>query len=431
MKKPAKAPYWNDDPCAHWLGPANLAYVHLDSIHTWVLLDEGSQINSITLAYAKSQGFVVGPLEELASDAMGQAFQGIGGIHTRAIGYVVFQVRIEGIPTYDEEQVALVIEDSSSFSKKVPVLLGMLTLHRVIRSMKESEMEQLPMAWQQIKTAYEITNNIPVFKTSVDPDAMFPTNTGADPIDIDEVITLSEKFTLPAFASMIVKGRTKNTMMMGKKLHVMTQAPYYEDHANLPNGLYVCRSYTELKDGSRKVGLVVRNSMSKPISMNGGRIISRVVTANVVPNAEPSPELLQELNKDEEEPTKKLTVEERQELLIQVLQEKGGLDMLEKWEKLYADQARQLLMEFYNIFSLEKNEMGCTDTTEHVIKLTKSEPFKERFQRIAPPLMDEVHQHLQEMLDGGVIWPSTPSWCNAVVLVWKKDGTLRFCIDFR
>ena len=406
LRKPTKTPYWNDDPCAHWLGPANLAYVHFDSICTWVLLDDGSQINSITPAYAKSQGFAVGPLEELASDAMGQAFQGIRGIRTGAIGYIVFRVRIEGIPSYDEEQVALVIEDSSSFSKKVPVL-GMLTLHRVIRSMKESEMEQLPMAWQQIKTAYEITNNIPVFKTSVDPDAMFPTNTGADPIDIDEVITLTEKFTLPAFASMIIKGQTKNSMMMGRKLHVMTQAPYYEDHANLPNGLYVCRSYTKLKDGSRKVGLVVRNGTSRPISMKGGRIIGRVVTANIAPKAKPSPELWQELNKDEEEPTKKLTVEERQELLMQVLQEKGGLDMLKNWEKLYADQARQLLMEFHNVFSLEKNEMGCTDTTEHVTKLTKSEPFKEKFWRIAPPLMDEVHQHLQEMLDGGAIQPST------------------------
>ena len=374
---------------------------------------------------------MVGPLEELASDTTGQAFQGIRGICTGAIGYVVFRVRIAGIPSYDEEQVALVIEDSSSFSQKVPVLLGMPTLHRVIRSMKQSEMERLPMAWQQIKAAYKISNNIPVFKTSVDPDTMFPTNTGADPVDIDEVITLTEKFTLPAFASMIVKGRTKNSMMMGRKLHIMTQAPYYEDHTNLPNGLYVCRSYTELKDGSRKVGLVVRNGTSRLISMNGGRIISRVVTANIVPKAEPSPELWQELNKDEEKPTKKFTIEERQELLMQVLQEKGSLDMLEKLEKLHAEQARQLLMEFHNVFSLEKNEMGCTDTTEHVIKLTKSEPFKERFRRIAPPLMDKVRQHLQEMVDGGAIQPSTSPWCNAVVLVWKEDGTLRFCIDFR
>ena len=35
------------------------------------------------------------------------------------------------------------------------------------------------------------------------------------------------------------------------------------------------------------------------------------------------------------------------------------------------------------------------------------------------------------MLDGGAIRPSQSPWCNAVVLVWKKDGRLWFCIDFR
>ena len=34
-------------------------------------------------------------------------------------------------------------------------------------------------------------------------------------------------------------------------------------------------------------------------------------------------------------------------------------------------------------------------------------------------------------MDGGAIRPSQSPWCNAVVLVWKKDRTLRFCIDFR
>ena len=87
-------------------------------------------------------------------------------------------------------------------------------------------------------------------------------------------------------------------------------------------------------------------------------------------------------------------------------------------------------MEHHNIFSLEQNEIGCTDTAEHVIKLLDTKPFKERFRRIAPPLVEEVREHIQEMLDGGIIRPSQSPWCNTVVLVWKKDGGLWFCINF-
>ena len=60
----------------------------------------------------------------------------------------------------------------------------------------------------------------------------------------------------------------------------------------------------------------------------------------------------------------------------------------------------------------------------------RTKPFKERFQHIVPPLVDEVCQHIQEMLDSGTIRPSQSSWCNAMVLVRKKDGSLWFCIDF-
>ena len=88
-------------------------------------------------------------------------------------------------------------------------------------------------------------------------------------------------------------------------------------------------------------------------------------------------------------------------------------------------------MENHNIFSLEQNEVGCTDTAEHVIELLDTEPFKERLWHIAPLLVEEVREHIQEMLDGGAICPSQSSWCNAVVLVWKKDGGLWFCIDYR
>ena len=77
--------------------------------------------------------------------------------------------------------------------------------------------------------------------------------------------------------------------------------------------------------------------------------------------------------------------------------------------------------------------MGHTNTTKHkiVLKDLDTPPFKERFHRIPPPQLDEVREHLKLMLDAGVIRPSNSPWCNAVVLVRKKDGSLRFCIGFR
>ena len=67
---------------------------------------------------------------------------------------------------------------------------------------------------------------------------------------------------------------------------------------------------------------------------------------------------------------------------------------------------------------------------EHIIKVTDDTPFKEWFRQIPPPLVEEVRNHLKEMLESGTIRPSQSAWCNAVVLVWKKDGSLHFCIDF-
>ena len=70
--------------------------------------------------------------------------------------------------------------------------------------------------------------------------------------------------------------------------------------------------------------------------------------------------------------------------------------------------------------------MGHTEAAKHKIVLKDPDTplFKERFHRIPSPQLEKVRAHLKMML-------SNSPWCNAVVLVRKKDGSLCFCIDFR
>ena len=116
-----------------------------------------------------------------------------------------------------------------------------------------------------------------------------------------------------------------------------------------------------------------------------------------------------------------------------MLLDKLDLSGLETWPTEQAEKVRGLLWEYHNIFSLEKHDMGHTKVTKHkiVLKDPDTPPFKERFCRIPPPQVDEVREHLKLMLDAGVVRPSNSPWCNAVVLVRKKDRSLHFCIDFR
>ena len=142
------------------------------------------------------------------------------------------------------------LDDPSAFLARIPVILGMPTINRVVQTMKESDLHNAPMEWQVARVAYEWSRGYQFRRAGLGKRLNFLTNTAEDPLDLDKKVLLTDKCIIPGFQSVIAHGQTQRTMMMGNRLNVMTQAPYPEDKADLPNGLYVMRTYTELKDGS-------------------------------------------------------------------------------------------------------------------------------------------------------------------------------------
>ena len=192
---------------------------------------------------------------------------GLDGGCVEPTGFTLMRVQIEGMSHYDEQQVVFILDDPSGFSARIPVILGTPTINRVIQTMKELEIHKAPSEWQAATVAFEWTQGFQLRRTSLAERLKFSTNTEEDPLDLDKKVLLTNKCTIPGFQSFIAHGRTQNTMMMGHQLNVMTQAPYPDDKADLPNWLYVMRTYTKLKDGSRSVSVVLWNLTAWPIHL--------------------------------------------------------------------------------------------------------------------------------------------------------------------
>ena len=192
----------------------------------------------------------------------------------------------------------------------------------------------------------------------------------------------------------------------------------------LPLELHILHACTRLKNSSRRVSLVVRKVSDSHIFLKKGVLVAQVLSASLVWPVELSPEMEAALGAESQ--PKPMSVSARQEKLL----EKLDLDGLAHWSPANAVAAIELVLAYHDVFTLESNELGCTSTIEHEICIKNDEPFKERFCCILPPLLEEVRASLGDILEAGLIQPSQSPWCNAVILVQKKDSTLHFCVDF-
>lgn len=97
----------------------------------------------------------------------------------------------------------------------------------------------------------------------------------------------------------------------------------------------------------------------------------------------------------------------------------------------WKERITKLLNSMPEVFSLHDLDFGHTKKVKHQIKLNDETPFKQRARPIHPQDIDAVRRHLQELLVTGVIRESDSPFASPIVVVRKKDGSVRLCVDFR
>jgi transposase InsO family protein len=91
----------------------------------------------------------------------------------------------------------------------------------------------------------------------------------------------------------------------------------------------------------------------------------------------------------------------------------------------------QLLGEFTSVLSRNETDMGLTSIVMHKIDTADAEPARQVLRRQSKPATEAIDQMVPELLRTGLIEPSVSPWAANIVVVRKKDGSARCCIDYR
>ena len=184
-------------------------------------LDNGTQVNTIMLRYVSYHSLEVGPI----TDLMGSKATciGLGNAYIRPLGYVVIRVQVDGVWGYDEDQIALVIQDFPNFAARVPVILGTPTIGQVVNVMREVEMNALAMPWVNARVAYLLSvHRMMAIEVGNDQEEKFDVN------DDDLLMYTQKAETIEPFSSHIVPVKTGKAYV-GEHINVMVQALWTQD----------------------------------------------------------------------------------------------------------------------------------------------------------------------------------------------------------
>ena len=223
-------------------------------------------------------------------------------------------------------------------------------------------------------------------------------------------VTTGRVITVPPRCEVIVNGIVENATEAATVGLVQPQSTFLEQH-----GVGVAATLSRRTGNSIAVRLINTTEDVVSVDKNVHMAIFSPVTIIDDVAARSTGE---EVNKEEDQ-------EDCEDLIHQF---DGGLDELTEEEK---SQFRALLMKYRGQFMRTDTVMGQTSLVQHQIHTGQHPPIKQRPRREPLGMQGAVKEELEKMLSKGIIEPSNSAWASPIVLVRKRDGSIRFCIDYR
>ncbi|MCG8032936.1 MAG: DDE-type integrase/transposase/recombinase, partial [Candidatus Thiodiazotropha taylori] len=219
-------------------------------------------------------------------------------------------------------------------------------------------------------------------------------------------IAAAETVSIPSNNEILVPGS-----IVGKGIHLEKTGiiePYEQlmERKNILSGRVLTKA-------NEKVPVRLMNPTNSPVVIRKGTIIGTF---------EPVDDIKENQNQQNERGAKQELPAQLQELLAK------SSKHLDKAQK---NKLKETLMSYQDVFAMNDEDMGFTDIIKHQIDTNESRPIKQRMRRLPHQMAEEADKQVDDMLKRGVIEKSNSPWAAGVVLVRKKDGSFRFCVDYR
>jgi hypothetical protein len=233
------------------------------------------------------------------------------------------------------------------------------------------------------------------------------------------IVKSTKRYTLQPYESKTITG------IVRKSRNVESAVTESCSDYNCSTRVSVCPRVVTLAKPGKSARIPVRlfNLSAKPVSIREKSNLCQLHEVKVLREAPIFDK--QNTNKDQVTVNQQVVNEEDNKEPFGVKLEDTKLSEEEK------STVYKMFSKWQHIFSKGPTDLGNTDLIEHEIHLSDEKPFKQPHRNIPPALLEEVREHLKEMIECGAIRPSNSPYSSNVVIVRKKDGTIRFCVDYR